>query len=84
VEKDLGTLADEKVDLSQQSGLAAQKAMYPGLHKQKGGQQVEEGDSPLLCSTLMRVLLQYCVQLCGPQHRKDMELLQQVQRGPQK
>lgn len=29
----------------------------------------------------VRTQLDYCIQVWGPQHRKDMELLQQVQRG---
>jgi len=29
---------------------------------------------------LMRPHLEYCIQLWSPQHRKDMDLLQQVQR----
>jgi len=35
-----------------------------------------------LCSTLVRTQLESCVQLCSPQHKKDMDmdLLEGVQR----
>jgi len=31
-------------------------------------------------STLMRPHLEYCIQAQGPQHEKDMEMLEQAQR----
>ncbi|GAB0191029.1 mitochondrial enolase superfamily member 1 [Grus japonensis] len=49
-EKDLGVLIDEKLNMSWQCALAAQKPC-PGLHQKKCDHQVEGGDSaPLLCS----------------------------------
>jgi len=54
---------------------------YPGLHQKQHGQQVKGGDSaPLLCSPPMRPHLKSCIQLWSPQDRKDMELLERVQR----
>lgn len=44
--------------------------LYPWLHQEKRGQQAEGGEAPpvVLCPIL------------GPQHKRDVDLLEQVQR----
>ncbi|KAK4826905.1 hypothetical protein QYF61_012497 [Mycteria americana] len=82
--KDLGVLMGPKAGHEPTTcARSPEGQLYPGLHQKKRGQQVEGGDSaPLLCSDetspgVLRPALE-------PQHKKDMELLERVQRGPQK
>ena len=49
----------------------------PGLHQQQRGQQVEGGDAPPLLRSPENPL-QHRVQLWGPQHNTDMDLVEEA------
>ncbi|GAB0185633.1 hypothetical protein GRJ2_001028600 [Grus japonensis] len=79
-EKDLGVLIDEKLNMTRQCALAAQKVnRIMGCIKRSVTSRSRDVILPLY-STLVRPYLKYHVQLPGSQYKKDMELLDRVQR----
>ena len=83
-EKDLGIQVGEVLDMSWQRVLAVEKAnCIPGSIKSSVASRLREVILPL-CSAFVRHYLEYFVQLWSPQYKKDMDLLEQVQRRTMK